>query len=266
MANACFANSAGKEMGRARTGSSYYFVRSTLARIGTDIRRIVFGIDHDARRLQSRRRALFAGVVSHHRVLAVGASVLLAVVTLAACSSDRPSAPTPVPTPSPTPVPPPPPAMPGSQWSGNGHFFLLLFCPGNPPSPCSWEEARRLAQNVGAGWDLATVTSAAENDFVRSLFANNTAACNVVRSTPPNSAPWIGASLVGPGRGQYAWVTVEPFSFTNWGPNEPFGNGDRISYADWTAPYCDGSGLAWNDIGSGRSDGPTAFIAESHAR
>ena len=30
--------------GGLRTGSSYHFVRSTLARIGTDIRRIVFGI------------------------------------------------------------------------------------------------------------------------------------------------------------------------------------------------------------------------------
>jgi hypothetical protein len=24
------------------------------------------------------------------------------------------------------------------------------------------------------------------------------------------------------------WVTAEPFSFGNWGPFEPFGNGDRV--------------------------------------
>ena len=187
------------------------------------------------------------------RVSMASRTLIALTMALAACSSDSPSAPS--------------PATPGTRWSGNGHFYQLMFCPGSPsPQQCSWEEARALAQGVGAGWDLATITSAGENAFVESLFGTTASACNVVRTTL-NSGPWIGAYLAGPNRANYAWVSGEPFSFTDWGPNEPFGNGDRISYADWSAPYCgDGAGIAWNDIGSGRFDGPVAFIAESNTR
>lgn len=118
-----------------------------------------------------------------------------------------------------------------------------------------------MARAIGQGWDLATITSPDEDAFVRGLFGSNPATFNLARSTL-NNGPWIGGYLVGPARGDYAWVTGEPFSYAAWGPNEPFGNGDRIAYADWTSPFGDGSGLGWNDIGSGRTDGPIAFVAE----
>jgi hypothetical protein len=172
---------------------------------------------------------------------------LLPIAAAAGCA-DRPIAPT---------------SSVGTRWHGNGHFYELRFCPGAPLAPCSWEDARDLARMIGPGWDLATITSAEEDAFVRSLFAASPAAFNIARTTL-NNGPWIGARLEGPTVRDYVWVTGEPFVYANWGPNEPFGNGDRISYADWSSPFGDGAGLGWNDIGSGRTDGPISFLAELH--
>jgi hypothetical protein len=160
------------------------------------------------------------------------------------------------------PAEPTPPVV-GTRWDGNGHSYQLVFCAGTPPVPCSWETAQDEARRLGPGWDLATITSAGEDAFVRTLFATNPAAFNIARTTL-NNGPWIGGRWIGPGIGNYAWATGEPFTYADWGPNEPFGNGDRIAYADWSSPFGDGAGLGWNDIGSGRSDGPVAFIAEQH--
>ena len=53
---------------------------------------------------------------------------------------------------------------------------------------------------------------------------------------------------MGPGVGDYAWVTDEPFEYTNWGPLEPFGNGERIGLFGFRAA----EGPFWNDIGPDR--------------
>jgi len=62
----------------------------------------------------------------------------------------------------------------------------------------------------------------------------------------------------------FQWVTGESVTFTNWGPSEPFGNGQAVSYTDFSSPFGDGNGIAWNDIGPDlRLDGPIAYIAET---
>lgn len=151
---------------------------------------------------------------------------------------------------------------------GNGHRYLALLCDASTIDPatgtCSWEAAREAARALGEGWDLATLTSSEESAFVKALFCNDPRFFNTVQSNPAiQRGPWIGGYWIGPGVANYAWVTGEPFGpHTNWGPLEPFGNGDRISFADFSSPFADCSGIAWNDIGSGRPDGPIAFVAE----
>lgn len=56
----------------------------------------------------------------------------------------------------------------------------------------------------------------------------------------------------------WTWVTGEAFAFADWGQTAPFGNGDRISFAEM------GTGLevAWNDNLSGNSLSPQSYIAE----
>jgi cysteine-rich repeat protein len=70
---------------------------------------------------------------------------------------------------------------------------------------------------VTRGAHLATISSAAENKIARML---------------TNNSKWIGgyenvASTV-EGTGDYEWLTGEPFTYTNWGPQEP----------SRTATYC----------------------------
>lgn len=63
---------------------------------------------------------------------------------------------------------------------------------------------------VKRGAHLATISSAAENKIVRT-FVNN--------------SKWLGGhedvGASAPGTGTYAWITDEPFTYTNWGAREP---------------------------------------------
>jgi cysteine-rich repeat protein len=60
------------------------------------------------------------------------------------------------------------------------------------------------------GAHLATISSAAENKIVRTFV---------------NSSKWLGGheavSATAQGTGTYAWITGEPFTYTNWGAREP---------------------------------------------
>lgn len=143
---------------------------------------------------------------------------------------------------------------------GNGHCYQVIIV----GSTLSWNDARSGAQGIGAGWDLATITSAAENAFVESLFANDPNAFNPALVGSNYVGPWIGGFSVF-GSNNFQWVTGEPVTFTDWGPSEPFqNNGTAIAYADFSSPRGDGSGIAWNDIGPGvLSFGSIAYIAET---
>ena len=131
---------------------------------------------------------------------------------------------------------------------GNGHLYQLVI----GVDFLSWNEARTQAQALGTGWDLVTLTSLEESDFVKSLFINNPDAFNPVQLGSNFVGPWIGGfnasdKITSPFG--FEWVTGETVSFLDWGPFEPFGNGQGILYGDFNAPVGDGSGIAWNDAG-----------------
>ncbi len=142
-----------------------------------------------------------------------------------------------------------------TQWAGNGHFYEVVVV----GSPVSWADARAGAQAIGPGWDLATITSAAEDKFVRSQL---TGSFNVAQVTNfIVSGPWLGGFNVVAST-DFEWVTGEPVTYTNWGPFEPLpSTGLQLSYANFTSIY--GSGVAWNDIGGSGVDGPIAYVAEA---
>ena len=114
----------------------------------------------------------------------------------------------------------------------------------------TWEEADAMA--VASGAYLATITSAAENDFVFGLinshseFWQNTATASI--------GPWIGGIQPDGSsepNGGWSWVTGEVFGYANWAPGEPNnssssgGPENRIHYfregVNNVAP-------TWNDI------------------
>jgi hypothetical protein len=98
------------------------------------------------------------------------------------------------------------------QWKvsdgGNGHYYLLTN------SELTWPEAENYAQSLGG--HLASITSSAENDFVRTNFAS--------------SEFWIGANDAAV-EGDFQWSSGEPFSYSNWWFGEPNDSGGIEDYA-----------------------------------
>jgi hypothetical protein len=136
---------------------------------------------------------------------------------------------------------------------GNNHLYEFI----NVGRDITWDEARAVSAATGPGWHLATVTSFAENSFIESLFAGNRAAFNCCLSSNA-SGPWMGGFASTFRSNDWRWITGEPFLYSDWGPAEPFGNGDRLSYAEFGAARF----LAWNDVPSVYPLSPRGYIRE----
>jgi hypothetical protein len=139
-------------------------------------------------------------------------------------------------------------SLDGSVWSGNGHRYdALLF-----DRPMSWDEARMAAWE--AGGHLVTITSSEEDDFVQKLVQGRSGFFIEARG------PWIGAYQPTPGVGEpaggWAWLTKEPWSYTNWNLGEPNNAGDAENYAQLY------SGGGWNDTDIGGSNLVNSAVVE----
>lgn len=103
-----------------------------------------------------------------------------------------------------------------SQQNYNGHSYY------RSTGSAFWTDAKNACANMG-GY-LVTVTSAAENNFIFSLWPSG----------------WIGLTdeVV---EGQWRWVTGEPYSYSSWNPGEPnnSGNEDYVQFV---------GGGKWNDL------------------
>lgn len=135
---------------------------------------------------------------------------------------------------------------------GNGHTYEGIIA----SDVITWEAASAGAEAIGPGWHLVTITSGEENTFVEGLFSGDSAYFHD-HGYYVASGPWIGAFATTEVSGDWAWVTGEPFSFTDWGPLEPASNGNRISYASFGDTI-----IGWNDVSSGHFLSPWSYIAE----
>ena len=124
---------------------------------------------------------------------------------------------------------------------GNGHWYKAVA----PTDGLIWTEADRLARLQG-GY-LATITSAAENDFVFSLV-------HAPEFFAKGSGPALGGfqqDRAPEPNGGWCWVSGEPWNYSNWHSNEPnngkFGAGteDRLQFYS-SQPGTPSAG--WNDI------------------
>jgi len=109
-----------------------------------------------------------------------------------------------------------------TQWSisagGNGHSYEPVLALGG----IDWETAQ--ATCVAAGGYLATITSAAENEFVFDLVNDDLDFWIAVpHSSNPNITYWEGPWLGGyrTNDAVWHWVTGEPFIYSNWASGEP---------------------------------------------
>lgn len=102
------------------------------------------------------------------------------------------------------------------QWTvasgGNGHWYQRL-CFDDEATPISWQAAQTTAE--GQGRYLATITSAAENEFI---LANLITSCGCNYWAGGSQAASQASTDAG-----WSWVNGEgPFSYTNWTfDNEP---------------------------------------------
>ena len=151
-----------------------------------------------------------------------------------------------------------------SQWTiavgGNGHYYQAVSVPGS----ISWFSAEAQAESMGG--TLATITSAAENDFVHSLIASNPAFWETIGGD--TRGVWLGgyqpAGSPEPGGG-WTWVTGEAFSYQNWASAEPndTAGGGTSNYIQYFGRGPNNCANTWNDIWPDAGAGqPLGFIVE----
>jgi len=139
----------------------------------------------------------------------------------------------------------PPPVEWKTQDGGNGHKYEVVLVDGG----ISWEQARDAA--IARGGHLATISSAAENDFVFNLAKD---ASYWAPYAPYNvtGGPWLGgyraAGQSDPASG-WTWVTGEPWTYQGWAPGAPnnlgenylqfFTGGSLIPSSGWNDAFLD---------------------------
>jgi hypothetical protein len=121
----------------------------------------------------------------------------------------------------------------------NGHYYELV------ETELSWSDARDAAAGMsynGVQGHLATITSPIEESFVVNEWP-----C-IGTDTPTNhgncgaeARVWFGGTDAAT-EGDWQWITVEPWGYTDWANGEPnsSGNEDCIEYRDEDGGY-------WND-------------------
>lgn len=120
------------------------------------------------------------------------------------------------------------------QWriedGGNGHWYDIIS------TSLSWQNAKADAENqyfMGVQGHLATLTSEQENSFV-------------IKNLPIYDQ-WIGgyqtSTDVEP-NGNWAWITGEEWSYTNWARGEPSNRNGSEHFLQ----FYGGRGGEWNDF------------------
>ncbi|MCP4893634.1 MAG: hypothetical protein GY911_07440, partial [Actinomycetales bacterium] len=132
------------------------------------------------------------------------------------------------------------------QWSvsdgGNGHWYEVRN------AGLTWEEARVVA--IASGGTLASITSEAESEELRgimSAFGGTTFQIGGLQTSSEDEPA-----------GSWAWVTGEPFGFTDWNFGEPDNGGGESTEQRMAFYFADASG-GWNDI---NGDGTDPYIVE----
>ena len=101
----------------------------------------------------------------------------------------------------------------------------------------TWDQARQRAQSLGG--DLAVIRNAATHNFIH----------NLITTQSDRLYHWVGGyRIADTGANQFAWVSDEPMTFTNWGHGEPNNMGgieDRLAF------HREGH---WNDLANFTGD------------
>lgn len=134
--------------------------------------------------------------------------------------------------------------------TANGHTYEMVSC-----GPITFGDAKTAASGMTldgftCNGHLATISSAEENAFIVNAFDGI-------------DKKWIGAYQSSPAEGAtgWAWVTGEPWSYTNWNAGEP--NNQYYTQYGWedAVTYWLEAGV-WNDAPHGYLYGNGGYIVE----
>ena len=135
------------------------------------------------------------------------------------------------------PSPVPPASLTNPQYFplheyGTGHWYALAG------QYSTWHAAEVAAEALGG--TLATVTSAAEQQFIEDNFLVPGGYSQIL---------WIGATDEA-SEGNWTWVTGEPFVYENWEVGEPNNSAGTEHYAAMNWHWSEGQGQpgTWNDV------------------
>ncbi len=135
---------------------------------------------------------------------------------------------------------------------GNGHLYEIV-----PTASVTWQSARQGA--IARGGYLATITSSAENEFVRNLALQDPANwfSNIYNM---RYGPWLGGFQPQGSpepNGGWRWVTEEPRSWSIWAWNQP----DEWSgiHQDYVIMLDSGQ---WDDVQNEIWEGVRSFAVE----
>jgi hypothetical protein len=132
----------------------------------------------------------------------------------------------------------------------NGHRYYML-------SPNTWTQSE--VEAISLGGNLATIRSAAKNDWVYNTFKN------------PGDFLWIGLydPVFGDGTGathaaDFRWISGETSAYRNWGngePNNTAGNGGEYYTAIAVSPLNLLVPKVWNDLSDSATSTPPITAA-----
>jgi len=131
---------------------------------------------------------------------------------------------------------------------GNGHEYEVIS---TSSGTFTWAAARTAAQAIGTGWELASITSQAEQSFIITLLP----------LTPSDREHiWIGGTDFIT-ENTFEWSDGETFGFTSWWDEEPNNRGEEDYIAlDYRE---DKGGWDWNDVPLNGAGLITHYVVEN---
>ena len=138
------------------------------------------------------------------------------------------------------------------QWAGNGHWYELVT------TPLLWPDADAHAAtltHMGLTGHLATITSAAENDFIsQNIMGGQDAWIGGLQAAPCTPEPLCG----------WSWTTNETWQYQNWHADEPNDFSGKLTPEQFLVMFTARSHVSgflgtWND---GSALDPLQYIVE----
>lgn len=135
---------------------------------------------------------------------------------------------------------------------GNDHTYSL-WIPDSSAQSHTWQSSRNQADALslnGVSGHLASVTSAAENDFLQTEFSGFLFDNGIVGQQAPSNSIYAWIGLFAPTvNSQFQWTTGEPLAYMNWAPDEPNFQGFAFwQYTHyWTRDFGNGPTWTWNN-------------------